>query len=191
MVNNTGIHPEFFIDAVQNVPASEDAGRPIYREVEKVRVHIAGDQKSVHVAKVTDIHRQRWPEHYEAFKKGLEAPSEGTPLAEWPLMTTSRVKELQHFKIRTVEDLAGLRDGALAGIGMGGRELQKQAKAYLDAAGDTAAATKLAKELSQRDDEITLLQTQLKELSDVIGELKADKPKRGRPTKIDDEDFAA
>lgn len=176
MSDDTGIYPEFFIEAAPDNAATEQEGRPMFRDVEKVRVHIAGDQKTVHTAKVTDLHRQRWKAQYEAFKAGQEAPINGTPLSEWPLLSVSRIKELQAQGIRTVEDLAELRDSALHSLGMGGRELQKQAQVFLDSAKDTAQATRLAKELSQRDDEIALLKSQLAEMNDVINGMK--KPAR-------------
>lgn len=166
------IFPRFYVDAVENTSKTQQEGRPIFEDKEFVEILIAGDSKTKVVKRVTDEIRNRWPGEYEAFKKGQEGPVEGTPLDQWPLMTPARIHEMKALNIFTVEALAELSDANLEKLGMGGRDLQKQAKAYLRAATKTAEATRLAKELAQRDDEIEMLKGQLAELSAVIDELK-------------------
>lgn len=178
MSTETGVFPVFYLDQVPDQAATEREGCPKFREVEKVKVHIAGDRHNVHVAKVTDLHRNRWPREYEAFKAGQEVPLEGTPLQEWPLLSATRIKELQVQNIRTVEDIAGLKDASLPALGLDGRKLQQQAIAWLEQAKDAAHATQLAAELSKRDDEIALLKHQLSELNAVIEDMK--QPKRAK-----------
>jgi hypothetical protein len=177
---DAGIYPEFYIEAQLDKARTEAEGCSKYRDVERVRVHVAGDQRSVPSMKVTDLHRKRWPVQYDAFKAGIDAPLNGTPLIEWPLLTTSRIKELLDHDIRTVEDIVELRDSARSALGMDGRKLQAQASAWLESAKDGAHATKLAAELLQRDDMIELLREQIAELSDSVDEVKK---ARGRPKK--------
>ena len=187
-MSDNSIFPEFFVEAVQHDARTEEEGRPIFEERELVRIRIAGDSKSVVVRKVNAEVINRWPEHYKAFKNNMEAPLDGTPLSEWPLLTVSRIKELQALNIKTVEALAELRDSALGRVGMGGRELQNQAIAFIESAKDAGHATRLAAELTKRDDTIEMMGKQIEELSDAMDALKAggdETPKRkpGRPKK--------
>lgn len=159
-----GVFPIFKIRAVQNKPRSLEAGRPIFEDVEWVDIHIAGDNKTVVSKKVTNEHRQRWPEHYAQFKAGNENPIVGTPLEQWPVLSASKVAELKAMNIRTVEDLSALTDSQIQNIGMGGRELVAQASAFIDAAKGNAGLEKLAAENSRLSDEVEMLKKQIQDL---------------------------
>jgi hypothetical protein len=131
--------PQFYSEAVENTFRSQQAGRPQFDEVEFVRLIIPGDRNSSPVMRVTDEERNRWPKEYEAFKKGLELPLEGTPLIEWPPINKSQVMELAYFHIQTVEQLAAVNDAQLQRMGMGTRALRELAKEYLDIANNGTA----------------------------------------------------
>lgn len=126
--------PQFFTEPVKLEFQSAQEGRPIYEEREFVRIMIPGDRLSSPVERVSDEHKTRWPAEYKAFKDGLETPVEGVPLREWPQVNHSRVKELAHFNIHTVEQLAGVSDAHLNNLGMGARELRERAKLFLEVA---------------------------------------------------------
>jgi hypothetical protein len=68
---------------------------------------------------------------YELYKQGQEIPLEGTPIKGWKLLPGSVQEELVRLNIRTVEDLATLPDEGLKNVGMGAREWQRRAKAWL------------------------------------------------------------
>ncbi|MBL4680861.1 MAG: hypothetical protein JKY88_09080 [Pseudomonadales bacterium] len=167
--------PIFKTQAIEIKSRSAQEGRPIFEDREFVEIHIPGDNKSVVVHKVDQIHIDRWPEQYRAFKDGSEVPLEGSPVKEWPILTASRVAELHALKIKTIEQLAELKDASIDRIGMGGRELVKQAQAYLDVNKDTANAQKYAAENEKLHDEIDMLKAQIKEISDSITEQKEQK----------------
>jgi len=158
------VRPIFFMESVEDKAATAEAGRPIFKDVEMVRIQIPGDIKSEPVQKVTDLHRHRWPDHYQAFTGAQEAAPIGTPLEQWGRLPGSRIEELKFFKIRTVEDLAGVPDGLLQNLGMGARELRAEAQAFLEVQQDGAAAQKYAVQLEQQQDQISLLQNQIAQI---------------------------
>lgn len=171
---DNSIFPIFQIKPVQNNAKTAEEGRPIFEDREFVEIHIAGDNKSVVVKKVDESVIERWPEQYKAFKAGNDPIIDGTPIEEWPLLTVSKVAELKALNIKSVESLAELKDTGIQKIGMGGRDLVKQAGAYLKSAKSTAAAQKYAKDNEKLKDEIKMLKDQIKELSDLITESKTE-----------------
>lgn len=157
-----GVFPEFYVREVEDKKQTKEAGRPIFKDVEYVRIMIAGDKLNIPEFKVTDEHKNRWPEHYKAFKEGREAPINGTPIDEWQGISRTRAKELRAIGIRTVEDLASLHDNAIQRIGMGARELVQQAKAFLD---DEQSVDKLREKISELEAEISELKKPKKKVS--------------------------
>jgi hypothetical protein len=153
------LHVEFFTDAVHNVRKSAEEGRPIYDDVEKVRIRLAGDPKSVLVAPAHSASSMRDPQTnerltyaqlhrgpYEAFKRNEAYIGTGTPLSELTFLTASKRKELAGMNIHTAEALAGLDGANLSRLGMGGRELKTQAEAWIAKATGSAGISKLAAE---------------------------------------------
>jgi hypothetical protein len=185
------IIPRFYIDPREDVNASKEAGRPIYRDVELVEVRIAGDKNNIPVFKVTDVHRKRWPEHYAAFKRGEEMSPVGTPVEQWPILSRSKCMELKAAGVMTVEALAELPDSAIHRIGMDARKLIAQAKEFLEGAKDDARFSALAADNETLRAELELLKQQISgadklvELQKENEELKSKltKPKRTRRTK--------
>lgn len=114
----------------------------------------------------------RWLERYraqhQAFLDGIEAPLEGTSVANWPSASPSQVKLLQAANLRTVEDLANANEEALSRIGMGGRALKAKAIEWLTAAKDTG---RLAEEISALKVQNEELSATNKELMGQIREL--------------------
>jgi hypothetical protein len=141
--------PHFYMGARENAAKTREMGRPMFDDVEMVRVIIPGDRLANFVDEVSDEHRNRWPDHYAAFKRGELRASTGTPLEHWPPMTTARVAEMKALNIFSVEDLANLSDAAVLRLGMGGRELRAQAQAYISSAKDNAAMTALVAEVER------------------------------------------
>ncbi len=150
--------PHFFLDAVHLSYRSEQEGRPIFEDREFVRIIIAGDNKSEHVREVTAEDRERWPEAYRRFKAGLAEREQmvGTPLKEWSALRPAEIRMWEAVNVFTVEQLAALSDHALQTFGMGARETQIKAKAYLANAADAAQSTAYAAENDRLKTEIDL-----------------------------------
>ena len=143
---------------------SEKEGRAIFEDKEVVEIRIPGDMKTVVTHKVSQKHIDRWPEHYKAFKEGMEAPLVGYPLTEYATLTASKVAELKYLNIRTVEELAGLNDSFISRLGMGGREMVQKAKAFIDVSADATQAQKYVAENERLSNKIELLKAQVAEL---------------------------
>lgn len=126
--------PDFHIESVKNEHRSSQEGRPCYDDREQVRILIPGDRNSSPVEIVNDEHRARWPVEYAAFKAGMDAPIDGTPLNEWPPITRSQVKEFAHFNVFSVQDMAALNDSHIMKMPMGTRALRDQAKTFVEVA---------------------------------------------------------
>lgn len=173
-LSQNSTYAEFFIDAVHLKFQSEQEGRPIFEDREFVRIFIPGDAHTDLVKRVTDVERDRFPEAYAAFKRGLsDEQVSGTPLSLLPWLLPSQVKQMQALNIRTVEHLASLSDTNLQAVGIGARELKAKAAAYLDAAAGGAEAAKNAARIESLEAENEALKQQVKELAAL-----ADKKKR-------------
>ena len=166
-------HVEFFLEPVQDKRESKKEGRPIYKEREMVKMMFPGDNKRTLIAPANErfirnrddnqwvTYAEAYPDHYEAFKKGIEYHGDGTPLSELPFISAAKRKELQAINIHTAEQLAALDGTPLQKAGMGARELKNQAQAWLDKAKDSALETRLAAENVALRDQLASLQEQV------------------------------
>jgi hypothetical protein len=142
----------FFMQAVKNGGKSELEGRPIFDDVPHVTIHIPGDKNNVVTEPVSEEHKQRFAPQWEKFQKQMSQSPEGTPLEQWPLLTTGQVHELKAVNVMTVEQLAGMSDAHVTRF-MGGYELRRKAMTFLKVSKDSAEAQRLATlndELTQR-----------------------------------------
>jgi hypothetical protein len=159
------LRPDFFMDMERDEFASREAGREVFREIERVRIIIPGAVATISVKNVSDVERQRWPEAYAAFKAGQEAPITGTPVEEWPVLNRAMVAELRHLQIRTVEELARLSDIQVQQIGMGGMLLRERARAFLDDAAHEALTSKALAENDVLRVRVAALEKQVDEMA--------------------------
>ena len=164
-----GLHPK------KDSKASEAAGRPIFKEVEYVRIVTPGERNTVFCQPATEQHKRRFPKAYAAFKAGSAVAEQGTPLEQWPQMTRGQVLSFRAIGIHTVEALAAVHDGNIEALGHGGRELREKAIAYIRQAEDTAAVQKLAAEKQAMADQMALLQAQITDLAARLEAAEADK----------------
>lgn len=192
---------EFYLSSKHNKRKSADEGRPIYDDVEMIKIRIAGDQKTVFHAPahdqsaVFDQHLGRKMTYaelhvapYEAFKKGLEFRGTGTPLDKVSFVTPAKIKELQSFHVETVEQLASLDGANLQRLGMGARELKNKAEAYLGSASKNADITRLQAQNEQLMKRLEALEGNVvPETPQSLGQTaKSDLAALGEPTPFDD-----
>jgi len=172
------LHVVFYMDSVQNKRLSEEEGRPIYEDMEMVKIQAAGDPKSTFTglahgaSSVRDPHTNRRVTYaelhegpYAAFKKGIDFKGTGTPLSELPFIGVSKAKELAALEIHTAEALAGLDGANLNRLGMGGRDLKNKAQAWLDGASGANDFSKIAGENDALKKQMEALQAQMAALS--------------------------
>lgn len=151
------VQPRFHIEPVPDDAASAAAGRPIFRNEERVQFIMPGSPNQP-VFRVNDEHRTRWPEQYAAFRRGEDMAVNGTPLEQWPILTRAMVLELKALSIFTVEQCASLPDTAVQRIGRGGYGIRDRAKAYLDEADSLAFSERLNRENEMLNSQIVALQ---------------------------------
>ncbi len=184
MAEGHGLHVEFYIESVQRAFKSEEAGRPIFEDVEFIKILIPGDKNFSPEREATEADKQRFPLEYARFKNGMKESEQaiGTPLSQWPAMTRSMAKEFNAMNVFTVEQLAGMSDQGKQAFGMGALEWSAKAKAYMDAAGGGAAIEKYAAENESLKRDMEIMRQQIAELS-----ARSDPEKRGpgRPKRTD------
>ena len=93
---------------------------------------------------------QDYPEKYARFKAGSEPVTEGTPLAEWPMMSGSAMRELNYLGFKTVEQLANSTDEVKRKLGPLSKFV-KLAKDWLDAANSDQNEVVKLKQLLERE----------------------------------------
>ncbi len=181
MSNPHGIFVRFYSDAVEIKAESEKEGRPIFKDMAHIQKIIPGDQTNV-IERVAKEHDMRmFPKQWEDYQRQNKEGVTGTPLEQWPQITRSQVKEAKYLEVHTVEQMAELSETSCQRLGMGFIELRNKAKAYLQAAQGTAAATAQEAENQRLRDEMEALKAQ-------IAGMAENTPKRGRPFKTEEKE---
>jgi hypothetical protein len=127
----------FFYKERENKQETVAQGRPIYKEVEYIEIRVRGNRDPQACRPATYDDKNRFPRHYEAFKKRVEMPEEGTPLAEWPQISRSQIEEMSFINIKTVEQLSLAADTHIGKM-RGGYTLKQRAADWLKASNATA-----------------------------------------------------
>lgn len=148
--------------------ATQEEGVNRYKNVEFITIRIPGDKTvSIH-RPVTPSDKIRFPLQYAAFKNAVGEAIVGTPLTTLLGVTPARVKELEFFNIRTVEQLAAMPDGVGGAQMMGIQSLRQAARTYVAAQKEQAPLLKVQAELTERDNQIAALQDALQRQGAVL-----------------------
>lgn len=139
----------FLLPRLSIAQTNANGGSQVYENVEMVKVIQPGEKEAVTVA-VQDIHRARFPRHYDAFKRGLDQQKLGTPLEIAFPTSPDMIATLKAANIFSIEQLAGLSDSSMQNIPFG-RTLCDKAKAYLA----SASGGKEFHAMQQQIDELT------------------------------------
>lgn len=168
------LYTEFYVGSIENQDRSLAEGRPIFEDMEMVRIFTPGDRNNIVDRPVRPTDKHRFPKAYAAFKAGEGALQSGTPLAIWPVINKSTAAELAYFGIVTIEQLAGVSDGNTSKM-PGLLDLKQKAAAFLVASKDTAAASK-AIELQKSNDELLAQMAEMKAQIEALSQPKAATP---------------
>lgn len=171
---------DFYNGTVKNETKSLEMGRPIFDDVEMIRIRWAGNTKNEFHAPAddrsdrpvtdpgtTDKYWPKWKDHpdfraaYEAFKQGQAIASNGTPLEEWSFLTAARRAELKAINIMTVDQIANLGPDGMKRLGMEGGKLKEQAKLYLERAAGSAVDARYASEREEMQRQIDELKAMM------------------------------
>ena len=163
---------KFFYKTRPDSVATQEQGRPMFKEVEYIDIRVPGSRGTSVSRPARPADRQRFPEHYEAFKKRVDAPTSGTPLAEWALIPRSAVEQLAFANVKTVEQLATLSD-SYAGQMHGGYGYKKIAKEYLERTANDADKA-VIDDLKKQNEELRKL---VSEMNDKLCRIETEPPK--------------
>lgn len=78
---------------------------------------------------------------FDAWKKGIVLPIDGTPVLNWPALSPAEAKNCHGAGFQTVEQLAEANEEGIRNLGMGGRTLKQRAAAWVSTKNDPAAKT--------------------------------------------------
>ena len=175
--------PMFYRRAVQDKLSSEKEGRPIFREEDYIQIHIPGDKNTIIDRKVRDDDRKRWAVQWQAYVDNATQPINGTPLEQWPALSVSQIAELKALHVPTIEVLSELPESGLQKIGMGAREMQARARAFLEVSKNNGVFEKIAAENTRLQDQIEMLSKNNQELEKRLEQLQEQMNKQQNKSK--------
>ena len=141
------LYVQFYSRPVLHNVKSGVAGRPIYIDVDHVKIIVPGDKLNIIDRVASEDDKRRFAAHYEKYTTGRGEDVIGTRLDVVPWMSRSKVEEYKYFKILTVEQLADASDEV--GQKFPGFQMDKsKAKKFLEATtGTDARVSELEKQL--------------------------------------------
>ena len=186
---------QFYKKSVKQEDASNEAGRPIFKEFDFVRIMIPGDNLTEIDTYAQESHKQRFPRQWAHYQNQVANHQDivGTPLDQWPQVTRSQAEELRGLKFHTVESIAECSDQQLQRIGMvagmSPHNFRLKAKAFLNLANDSAEVAQREAEMQalkaenakvklEADEKLAKMQEQMDALMAMVAEKK---PKGRKP----------
>lgn len=176
-----------------------ELGRSQYSR--RIRDHVKWDEdnKRWKVVKLAEGKRSdigRNPQEWNAFFRNAKDNEVGTPLSLLFKNDPSRVAVYERYGITTIDRLAQVNYNDITSIGMGAREDQERAKAYIARAKEDAGATQLNHALEMVNSENQSLRTQMADMEAKLNELlrsqleemaevKHEARPRGRPRNVE------
>jgi hypothetical protein len=169
---------EFKMLPVLNDGKTMKEKRPIYDDMEVCVIKFAANKQTVGVfpaneslgwidgpdgTRTEQTYAMKYNAQYLAFKDGAAQSQMGTPLELAPFLTPGKRLELKALNIWTIEALASLDGAPLKRLGMGGRELQREATVFL-AEQPGASSDALVEVVSRQDDQIAILMQQIADM---------------------------
>lgn len=152
---------------------SKRMGRPIYKDIEYIDMRVPGSRTNMVARPASPEDKARFPEHYARFQARHETPEleRGTPLNQYPLISSGQIEVLTFLNVKTVEELAGMNDGD-AGQIMGGMTLKADAIRWLEMSKDHADKNEMAEVIEKQN----VLIAQLNDRLDVMEANTAEAP---------------
>jgi hypothetical protein len=188
---------QFYKKAVKQEFESNEAGRPIFKEFDFVRIMIPGDNLTEIDTYARDSHKQRFPRQWAHYQNQTQGHQDiiGTPIDQWPQITRAQAEELRGLKFPTVESIADCSDQQLQRIGMvagmSPHNFRQKAKAFLNLATESAEVSAREAEMqalreendkikAETDAKLAAMQEQMSALLAAVAEKKP----RTRKTKV-------
>lgn len=168
----------FYMGVIQNEGKSIEAGRPMFDDVECVRIMVPGDRNNVIDRPASQQDKARFAKQYAMFTQGRKEDDQvtGTRLTEWPFLTRGQCEEFRYLGLRTVEQLADVRDDICAKV-PGMNQLKRNAAIWLDKAKGAAEAAKTAKEIDTQNKRLAHMQSVIDEQAARLEKLLTERSK--------------
>lgn len=187
--------------AKKNDFKSEQEGRPIFDDVVYIKKMVPGDNLSIIDRPMYESDKSEFPMQWAHFKNRQEGEQmvSGTPLIEWPIISTAQAEELRGLKFYTVENVADASDAQLQRIGMlagmSPHSFRDKARLFLNKAKGLAEDSKREQEFAnlleenakikaETDAKLAQMQEQMANILAAVGEKKP----RGRKPKVEVEE---
>lgn len=145
----------FYKRSMKQDDASIEAGRPIFKEFDFIRICVPGDSLTEIDTYANESHKQRFPRQWAHYQNqvGTQETIIGTPVEEWTIISRSQADELKGIKFATVESIANASDLHLQRIGMiagmNPYTFRDKAKAFLNLADQVGESNQREEELSK------------------------------------------
>ncbi len=143
-------------------------GRPIFDEVEYIKIYTPGDPTNIVDRQVNNLHRHRFAKQYAAFKQNQDqVVAAGTPVEVLAqtlprILSLSEVETCKFLKIHTAEQLASCPD--TTGL-MGLQQIKQRVQRFLDTAKAEAPLVGLRAENEKLRLDMQALQAQMEKLA--------------------------
>lgn len=173
----------FYLGSHINEIKTKEMGMDQFDSVENVEILIPGCRDNID-RRATDQDKMRFRRQYEAFLNTKKDIPEGTPLSQFPFISSSERKELEYCNIYTGESLINMSDGYIDSIPLDVRPLINKVRAFMALAKDSAATLRYAEENEALKKQIDLMQDQMNQILHLKTQGEEDGKrigKRGRP----------
>lgn len=174
---DASLHVVFYSKPMQNQFETEKQGRPIFQDVDFVRITLPGDKNNIIDTIARPDHKARFPLHWAHYQNQHSGKAEiGTPLSVWPLITASKAEELRALNFRTVESIAHASDAQLQTLGMAAgmapHAFRERATRYLQAAKDESFVNEQSERAKKLEEENAQMRQTLEQQAADMGQLK-------------------
>jgi hypothetical protein len=163
---------KFFSTPLKNDERSLEEGRPIFDDVDMIEIRVRGTKDNIVQRPVRPDDKQRFRGAWQAHQAGEKAVQSGTPLAQWPVMSTSQVEEMKYLGFVTVEQIAEANDNVVSNTS-GLQNLKNKAKAFIEFSKGAAPIEQLQTKLADSTNEVETLKRQLAENQAALAKLTA------------------
>jgi uncharacterized protein (DUF3084 family) len=174
---------KFFTAPLRNEDKTLAEGRPIYDDVDMIEIRVRGTKDNIVQRPVRPDDKQRFREAWKHHQDGEKAVQSGTPLSQWPVMSTSQVEEMKYLGFVTVEQIAEANDSVVANIS-GLQGLKNKAKAFIEFSKGAAPIEQLQTKLDASANEVETLRRQLAENQAALAALTARMDKEDQPKSV-------
>lgn len=131
-----GLSVQFHRVSERNGVAAIASGAPPFVGKDFVRMFRPAEHKlQIIDREATEWDKARFPRQWEAYQRNQEQIPDGYPLHILFPHEPDMVDRCKACRIHTVEQLAGVSDGAASALGMGGNILIERARKFLETAG--------------------------------------------------------